>query len=47
MEQDPNALVGLRVRVLWKKGEKYDGVVTVFDENDGMHHVQYDDNEQK
>ena len=30
-----------------KKVNSRDGVVTVFDENDGMHHVQYDDNEQK
>ena len=36
----PRSIIGCRVRVLWSRGKKYDGVVSQYDLNDGKHYIQ-------
>ena len=40
---DPESVVGKRLRVRWAKGKYYTGVVDSYDESIGKHRIKYDD----
>ncbi|GMH66930.1 hypothetical protein TrST_g9930 [Triparma strigata] len=42
-----NADVNRRIRVHWDEGEAYDGVIDIFNPNNGQAHVTYDDGDEE
>ena len=46
-DDEPTALVGMRVGVRWSGGKWFAGLVDDYDPATGQHHVLYDDHEEK
>jgi hypothetical protein len=44
---DPREIVGRRIQIQWGAQEWYPGVVSGFDPHTGLHHLRYDDGDER